>query len=477
VIRTAGASLGLDGRALLPGLLGVGMGLTLALRPELALPLLVGTALAVAVLVVRDPVQALLLALVGGTVTLGRGFPYLLSVGPVYLTEVVISVLGLLLIISVRRSGLPSRVGVLLVAYFSIGVLAVLIGWGNDPYWIARDSVLVAYAILIWLVAATLRSRTAAERLLDVMFWAGAASILVWATGVEYPPVAFGVYAAFAYLPVLVAWADGKRVAWWKLAIVGVGLYYLVTLEVRASWFAFAAALLVLALSRPRRSLRLPYAGAWIGVLTVFFVWFTAPSLTGTTLGQSLLGVLPSTETIESRNSSWRVEYWKYELSSLAEKPIGHGFGPASFFCSDVSDLCEDTRLTRETADFTGPHNSFVNIAYRTGVQGIAVLIALLAAILMPAWRAMRRTGDTAIRTALVMLTFAAATAFFAVSLEGPYMAVPFWSLLGLIIVLTRTHGEPQGPESHDRGGHRAEERADTAIEEGPVSRREPARR
>lgn len=446
MIRTAGASLGLDGRALAPGLLGIGMGLVLALRPELAVPLLVATALAVAVLVIRDPVQALLFALIGGTITLGRAFPYLLSVGPVYLTEAVIAVLGLLLILSVRRSGLPSRVGLLLVAYLSFGALAALIGWGSDPYWIARDSVLVAYAILIWLVAATLRSRADAERLLDVMFWAGAASILVWAVGVRYPPVAFGVYAAFAYLPVLVAWADGKRVAWWKLAIVGVGLYYLVALEVRASWVPFVAALIVLALSRPQRSARLRYAGVWIGVLSVIFVWFAAPSLAGTTLGNALVGLRPSDESTESRNSSWRVEYWEYELSSLAQKPIGHGFGPASFFCSDVSDQCEDTRFTRASADLTGPHNSFVNIAYRTGVQGIAVLIALLAAILLPAWRAMRRTRDTAIRTALVMLTFSAATAFFSVSLEGPYLAVPFWSLLGLLVVLTRTQGAPGQP-------------------------------
>lgn len=466
VIRTAGASLGLDGRAFLPGLLGVGMGLTLALRPELAVPLLVATTLAIAVLVVRDPVQALLLALVGGTVTLGKEFPFLLSVGPVYLTEAIIALLGLLLVLSVRRSGLPSRVGVLLVAYFSLGALAALIGWGSDPYWIARDSVLVAYAVMIWLVAATLRSRAAGERLLDVMFWAGTASILVWAVGVQYPPVAFGVFAAFAYLPVLVAWADGKHVAWWKFAIVGVGLYYLVTLEVRASWVPFVAALLVLALSRPQRSARLRYAGAWAGVLIVIFVWFAAPSLTGTTFGQSLLGIVPSSESIESRNSSWRVEYWKYELSSLADKPIGHGFGPASFFCWDEIDECDDTRLTRESADLTGPHNSFVNIAYRTGVQGIAVLAALLAAILLPAWRAMRRTGDTAIRTALVMFTFSAGTAFFAVSLEGPYMAVPFWSLLGLLVVLTRSQGEPSETGSPDREEHRAEERADAAIDE-----------
>jgi O-antigen ligase len=344
----------------------------------------------------------------------------------------------------------------LLIAYFACGAVAALIGSGSDLYFIARDSVLVGYAVVIWLVAATLRTRADMELLLDVMFWAGVAAMVVWAAGIRYPKVALGVYAAFAYLPILVAWADGRRVALWKLAVVGVGLTYLVAFQVRTSWVAFAAALLVLSLSRPRRLGRVRLAALLSTALVVAFAWLVLPSLTDTSLGKSLAGIRPGTEGYQASNSTFRLEYWRYELDAVAKAPLGKGFGPPSNFCSGLSGECLDDRTSHTGNDVAGPHNSYVNVAYRVGVQGIAVLIALLVAIVVPAWRAVRRTGDPAIRTALVMLTFSGVSAGFAVSLEGPYMAVPFWALLGLIVVLTQSHAAAK-PEKHGREDKQAD--------------------
>ena len=232
--------------------------------------------------------------------------------------------------------------------------------------------------------------------------------------------------------------------------MVAAGLFFLVSDAVRASWAAMALALVVLVLSRPARLTRVAQGAIWATAVALVFAWLIFPNVAGTLIGKSLTGLSPGRQSTEAANSEWRLEYWSYELSAVARDPLGKGFGPGSNFCSSVSGQCEDTRLTRAKSDVTGPHNSFVNITYRAGVQGILVLLALLGAIVAPAWRVMRRTGDSEIRRTMVLLAFVAGTACFSVALENPYMGLPFWILLGLLVVLTRSATATNEPETRE---------------------------
>src|SRR5205807_1612836 len=70
-------------------------------------------------------------------------------------------------------------------------------------------------------------------------------------------------------------------------------------------------------------------------------------------------------------NTRWRLAYWKELLRRTAHEPaFGVGFGkPAAFTWHGV---LYDARVPRGGDEFnvTDPHNSFVDILYRTGLVG-----------------------------------------------------------------------------------------------------------
>ena len=63
----------------------------------------------------------------------------------------------------------------------------------------------------------------------------------------------------------------------------------------------------------------------------------------------------------------------------------------------------------------------------------------LLLGLIWSALRAGRSAlPDETARIGIALLLFAAVTAFFSVALEGPYMGVPFWALIGMLWVIGR---------------------------------------
>jgi O-antigen ligase len=420
----------------------VGLGSAVAVRPAYVPALLAITGLFV-VLALPRPLEVLFLALLAGTVVLGKEFSAV-PVGPVFVTEAGLGLLAAAVMVAERRGRLPPRVRGLFFAWMVCGSIAVALGVAADLYWVSRDAVLALYAVSLWLVAAVFWRAADAKRVLDVMFYAGIASTAAWAVGVRYPENAFNVYMALTYLPVLAAWLEGRQIEAWKWGVLAFQGYYLASLGVRASWIAFAVALVVLAFTKPPRLSRLAHIGGWAAIAAIVFVWLVLPQLPENSyVIRSIEGVRPSTDTVEATNSGWRLQFWDFYLDEIHNRPYGHGFGPPSRFCDSISGECWDTRETRDPLTRTAPHNSFLNIAYRMGVQALIVLALLCVACISPAIRRLRGGNDTlAIRAALASLAFVATTAFFSVSLEGPFMALPFWTLLGVLVVLGR-HERP----------------------------------
>jgi O-antigen ligase len=139
-------------------------------------------------------------------------------------------------------------------------------------------------------------------------------------------------------------------------------------------------------------------------------------------------------------NAAWRLSYWKYELEETASNPLlGVGFGrPAAFTWRGVT---YDTRTGEDDYSVSPPHNSFVNLLFRTGLVGLAALVALWA---IGVWRTLRAWwagggGDRPWYAALLALVvFATAIASLNVALEGPYMGIVIWTLVGLLLLLPR---------------------------------------
>jgi O-antigen ligase len=140
-----------------------------------------------------------------------------------------------------------------------------------------------------------------------------------------------------------------------------------------------------------------------------------------------------------NENQRWRLAYWRYMLGETAEQPLlGAGFGtPSRFVWRGVR---YDFRTGADDPnDVTPPHNSFVNLIYRTGVVGTIPFLALVGIGLWRWGRALRRTAEPTDRMRLVSLgvlaVFIAVTAFFNGALEGPFMGIFFWTVLGLMLL------------------------------------------
>ncbi|MHB8468989.1 MAG: O-antigen ligase family protein, partial [Gaiellaceae bacterium] len=146
--------------------------------------------------------------------------------------------------------------------------------------------------------------------------------------------------------------------------------------------------------------------------------------------------------TGSNANASWRFAIWGFMLRRTLHDPaFGVGFGrPTHFLWHGV---LFDARLgdASNPNDETGPHNSFVDLIFRTGLLGFIPLVVLVAAAFLRLRTSLReRRDDRPLLAALIgvaaIFVFVSIVASLNVVLEGPYMGIFFWIALGLLLIL-----------------------------------------
>jgi len=153
----------------------------------------------------------------------------------------------------------------------------------------------------------------------------------------------------------------------------------------------------------------------------------------------------------ENANVRWRLAYWKALVTRTSHHPFfGVGFGiPAHFRWHGV---LYDARTgdSRDPNDVTPPHNSFINILYRTGLLGLLPCLILIGigmirtARLLPRLHRARERADVV--GLLCLFVFVLVVANLNVALEGPYMGMFFWSLLALLFIVPRLLTDSAAP-------------------------------
>jgi hypothetical protein len=166
----------------------------------------------------------------------------------------------------------------------------------------------------------------------------------------------------------------------------------------------------------------------------------TGTSGNGSTIVGSVGNSITGGENVDSVNQRWRLAFWRYLLEQTAHHPLfGVGFGKPSAFLWNGTLYDGRTGAARDPQDITGPHNSFVDLVYRTGVGGALALLAIMIVALVRVVRALRSSPTAAERARLVGLTalfaFAVVIASLNVALEGPYMSAFFWTILALLLI------------------------------------------
>lgn len=141
-------------------------------------------------------------------------------------------------------------------------------------------------------------------------------------------------------------------------------------------------------------------------------------------------------EEIFDANSFWRLRYWKDELTELARTGfLGVGYGTAYATERFVGLGLEIENgpfapssgySTIEKMFVTGPHNSFISLAFRLGIVGVALFLGFLQSVL----KGMNRSGR--VSAASYFLYFSAIVIIGVnVGLESPFYLILFVFAMG----------------------------------------------
>lgn len=279
--------------------------------------------------------------------------------------------------------------------------------------------------------------------------------VLPWATNVQLfgnPSMpAFNCLGLIAFLPY-----QSSSVYW----IGFLNVLALLANPGRASWLSFIVGTLVILLCERKLKVLIRTFGACILLELFFFYfgsWFPTAEGRGGTLSLSwLIGRLIATydprlayDLISGvggdfreaaliygvqGSTAWRAQFWSrvlYSLCSTEDRLLGHGYGfPLGALVGFGADL------------FT-PHNFAIFLIGYTGTVGVAIFLGLLISLLMNFLRLPRSPLKTFLISQLAATLI---LAMFGNALETPFVAAPFYWMMGVAYGLAKERS--QDPES-----------------------------
>jgi O-antigen ligase len=387
--------------------------------------------------------ELVLIVVLAGTIVMRSAFAHL-RVGPLYVTDAALFILlALAILFYPQRFFAWRRTEKILVAYVAVCVLHVLAAL-DGGMWTLKDATLGGYALFALLVPVFVTSMDRLRRLVAVAF---ASAVALAAYGVFLPDIGgnasfylgAGALGALAGLCFRTRWASVFAFCVFVLQMVASGR--------RASALALLAAIATLFVALPlpaqRRFLHAVAAvllsGVVLGAAAV-----SSPPLAAR-LGWGVQRYLSGTVGYRSDGTAqWRLGAWRNAVELIGENPVsGVGFGtPINVYPVD-----EPPEKMESPFNYGLPHNTYLTVALKTGLPGLALLLAGLAVWLRRVWRL--RARSTWACAVVALGVYGCCYGYFALFFERPFMAFPFWVVIGVGLSLERlTERLPEEPQS-----------------------------
>lgn len=135
-------------------------------------------------------------------------------------------------------------------------------------------------------------------------------------------------------------------------------------------------------------------------------------------------------------NIAWRIFVWKDMLGEIFKSGknflVGTDFGKP-FRSRSAEILGMECGLGPGFAGWLEPHNSYIHILYRAGLIGLLFIIIVLGIFIRMVTLFLRKKDIIGVLLCSSLL-FWLTDANFAVILELPYFAIPFWALFGVVL-------------------------------------------
>ena len=386
--------------------------------------------------------------------------------------EFVLLVGGAILVVQCAwRRELPvlrDAVNVTLLLWMAVGTSRLFFGVREHGFTAIRDYALVYYGAFFYLAQHVARDQAAARFLQgSVLFACGALLVVhpLYSQFTEFfvgtlairgfPLIYFkddlvGNFMAMGSLLFFVRFEEKRRLMWLILSLALAGLMLLT--NSRSSMVGLAVGALWLGLAgRWRFAGTLTATAIVMAVALVFVAEVQGESWRQTPLHRVYERVVSiadplghrtyqSEDSFKGDNNVFRMVWWRAAVAETIDTNRWFGLG----FGHDLA-----ARFVRqylpEAEDFTArsPHNVLITVFARMGIVGIVGFLALLVAMALRTWRALRDpeitfTSGAWWAAAWVILVCAC----FGVVLEGPMGAVIFWTILGL--ANARMHHRPE---------------------------------
>jgi O-antigen ligase len=141
---------------------------------------------------------------------------------------------------------------------------------------------------------------------------------------------------------------------------------------------------------------------------------------------------------------------WYTGLRAMGEEPL-LGHGPGSEGVTEASLPYVPLDMLKRMADSGNmtfiPHNIFLSVGAELGVPGLVTFLILLAVVVIPLWRAVRRPGASFEGSQALYMGQAILIAIVALLAQGMALSVHLdkylWLLLGAGVAFTRIYGIP----------------------------------
>ena len=421
----------------------------------------------------------LLLLLIIGFVLFDRSFAHLgIEIGglPLYITEAVLfATIGILLLDRLvgRKVNYLKNIPLKkeFAFFYLIGFVALIRGFlYYTPLLTLRHAALFYYSIFYFLMPVLFKDLRRIKLLFRLFF---VASIVISVATLLKINLQFNIYGKlgnfnYLYLSLVVIVEFFYFVSLKKrvykillLLIIFLQLSVLLVGRVSGAWVAFLVSMLFfLYLSSKMDKLKRRMRMVFLSVVAVGVILFTLailinPASVNKVKSEAVSTVffyrvspshlefqkynpiyLPSYTT--ANNVWWRLFIWRDMLKELFKKPLfGWGFG-RPFRSPTLESLGWGAG---EEDGWIDPHNSHLNIAYKSGIIGYVIFLLIIASFFKKTIRLLlRMRKDDKIKLyiggLLTCVVNILVLSFFEVVLEGPFMGSFLWISMGLIVAL-----------------------------------------
>jgi O-antigen ligase len=389
---------------------------------------------------------------------------------PIFVTEAFLALLTLSVAVRRLRDGRSAGPGdwILwsLLPWLLVGLYELVRGLAVGPTLALRDFAIIYYAAFFY-VAAAVCDRWPRVAAVCLAFWVGTvvslmaavvqyADVGLWPHG-RWPergdtlPGYYGIYFLVAVLAGTAIWPRLERRGRWIFSVyASLATFALFFSQQRSLMIAFAIGFFTLLMGRAVAGVSLrPVWRLAAGIAAAALVLEVARRAGGaggappfapvqllmqktgeTAVANPAGGELELTGTARFRQDAWAEAWRRFRAQPLR----GEGFGTPFVFY--------DTGLQRWWTQDVRPHNAYLTVLYKMGVAGFAAFALVHVTFYRRVWGALRAArasvGHAAmwgLMSALVgMQVYACANLFF----ESPFLAVVYWSVMGLIASLAQ---------------------------------------